>query len=424
MTKKFITSIYLYNGKAVNNNKDLKLVSDNPVELACKYNDNGCDELIIFDLSNTDEEHEQSLDIIKEICADVDIPVIGAGNVKRMEDIKKILYAGCKKGALNFSKQGNKDILKEVSEKFGKEKIVICYSDKAQVTDISEEVSKYSEELIYVEDDNNGNTGLDIPTIFTIPEINEKILLDTLSQASISGVTGAVLNNNSDKIQEYKKLCSDNNITVNKLSAAIKWDELKLLDNGLVPVVVQDYRTDQVLMVAYMNEEAYNATIDTGKMHYYSRSRDEQWLKGETSGHFQFVKSLYADCDKDTILAKVKQIGAACHTGSYSCFFNEIAKAEYTEKNPQKVLDSVYKVICDRKLNPREGSYTNYLFDKGIDKILKKVGEESTEIVIAAKNPNSNEIVYEMADFLYHMMVLMAERDVKWEDITDELARR
>ena len=159
-------------------------------------------------------------------------------------------------------------------------------------------------------------------------------------------------------------------------------------------------------------------------MHYYSRSRNEQWLKGETSGHFQFVKSLYADCDKDTILAKVKQIGAACHTGSYSCFFNEIAKTEYSEKNPQKVLDSVFEVITDRKKNPREGSYTNYLFDKGIDKILKKVGEESTEIVIAAKNPNSNEIVYEMADFLYHMMVLMAEKDVKWEDITDELARR
>ncbi|MBO6242562.1 MAG: phosphoribosyl-ATP diphosphatase [Butyrivibrio sp.] len=126
----------------------------------------------------------------------------------------------------------------------------------------------------------------------------------------------------------------------------------------------------------------------------------------------------------DTILASVKQIGAACHTGSYSCFFNEIAKTDFEKKNPQKVLEDVFEVIKDRKVNPRQGSYTNYLFDKGIDKILKKVGEEATEIVIAAKNPNDNEIVYEMSDFLYHMMVLMAEKNVSWEDITDELSRR
>ena len=159
-------------------------------------------------------------------------------------------------------------------------------------------------------------------------------------------------------------------------------------------------------------------------MTYFSRSRNKLWLKGETSSHFQYVMSLTADCDLDTILAKVKQIGAACHTGSYSCFFNEIASKDYSEKNPQKVLDSVFDVIKDRKVNPREGSYTNYLFDKGLDKILKKVGEEATEMVIAAKNEGSNEIVYEMSDFLYHMMVLMAEKNVSWEEITDELSRR
>ena len=177
-------------------------------------------------------------------------------------------------------------------------------------------------------------------------------------------------------------------------------------------------------MLAYMNEESMRKTLDSGYTWFYSRSRQKLWLKGETSSHFQYVMSLTADCDLDTILAKVKQIGAACHTGSYSCFFNEIASKDYSEKNPQKVLDSVFDVIKDRKQNPKEGSYTNYLFDKGIDKILKKVGEEATEMVIAAKNPNSNEIVYEMSDFLYHMMVLMAEKNVSWEDVTDELSRR
>lgn len=189
-------------------------------------------------------------------------------------------------------------------------------------------------------------------------------------------------------------------------------------------VVVQDYKTDEVLMVAYMNEEAYNTTLKTGKMTYYSRSRDELWVKGETSGHFQYVKSLTADCDKDTILAKVSQIGAACHTGSRSCFFHEIMAKEYEETNPLKVFEQVFDVIKDRKIHPKEGSYTNYLFDKGIDKILKKLGEEATEIVIAAKNPNANEIKYEISDFLYHMMVLMAEKNITWEEITAELAQR
>ena len=126
----------------------------------------------------------------------------------------------------------------------------------------------------------------------------------------------------------------------------------------------------------------------------------------------------------DTILAKVSQVGAACHTGNRSCFFHEIHKKEYEETNPLKVLESVMSVIKDRKVHPKEGSYTNYLFEKGVDKILKKLGEEATEIVIAAKNPNPNEIKYEISDFLYHMMVLMVEKGVSWEEILEELARR
>ncbi len=136
------------------------------------------------------------------------------------------------------------------------------------------------------------------------------------------------------------------------------------------------------------------------------------------------MKSLTADCDSDTILAKVSQVGVACHTGNPSCFFHEIVKKEYMEKNPLKVLEDVYAIIQDRREHPKEGSYTNYLFDKGIDKILKKVGEEATEIVIAAKNPDPEELKYEISDFLYHVMVLMAEKGVTWEEITQELSQR
>ena len=425
MIKKFVPCIYLKDEKAVKSFDCLEVINDDPVLLAEKYNDDNCDEIIVFDLSEGDNEHEKALDVIKDICNKVDVPVIGAGNVKRMEDIKKLLYAGCKKAALNFSKQGNIDILEEVSLKFGKEKIVICYKDTDDIALHEEPIKKYAQELVLLDrQEIKESLKLDMPTIYALPDVSLDKILDLFRIPSVSGLTGEAINKNTAEINNIKKLCAENAIEVSVLTPAFSWNELKKNNDGLVPVIIQDYRTEEVLMMAYMNEQAYYDTLSTGKMHYYSRSRDEQWLKGETSGHFQFVKSLTADCDLDTILAKVKQIGAACHTGSRSCFFNEIAKKEYTEKNPQMVLDSVYSVIADRKVNPREGSYTNYLFDKGIDKILKKCGEEATEIVIAAKNPNDNEIVYEISDFLYHVMVLMVEKGVSWEDITDELSRR
>ena len=223
---------------------------------------------------------------------------------------------------------------------------------------------------------------------------------------------------------KLKTELSRNGIKMDNFDTAISWENLKKNSDGLIPVIVQDYTTNDVLMCAYMNEEAFHATINCGKMTYYSRSRQELWMKGETSGHIQYVKELTADCDFDTILAKVSQVGVACHTGNQSCFFNEIVKKEYIEKNPLKVFETVYNIIEDRKNNPKEGSYTNYLFDKGIDKILKKVGEECTEIVIAAKNPDPEEIKYEISDFLYHVMVLMVEKGVTWEEITQELAQR
>ena len=425
-TKKFIPCIYLFQGKAYSDFNKAKVLDEDPAALASRYSDSGADEIIVFDLSTegNDKEHEDSLDIIKKICKVVDTNVIGAGNVKRMEDIKKLLYAGCKKACLNFSKPGNIEILKEVSEKFGKDKICICFKSDDEISDNKDAVNSLSTELISISAKFDFSLDSELPVILLADSLSEDAVITALSKDQVSGLSGKGINDNYSKIDAWKSLCNSKNIPICKLEAKFSWADLKKNSDGMVPVIVQDYRTDQVLMLAYMNEEAYNKTLETGKMTYFSRSRNSLWLKGETSSHFQYVKTLYADCDYDTILAKVKQIGAACHTGSYSCFFNEIAHVDYSEKNPQKVLDSVFDVIKDRKINPREGSYTNYLFDKGIDKILKKVGEEATEIVIAAKNPNDNEIVYELSDFLYHMMVLMAEKNVSWEDVTDELSRR
>lgn len=199
-------------------------------------------------------------------------------------------------------------------------------------------------------------------------------------------------------------------------------DTLKFNEKGLIPAVVQDVDTKGVLMLAYMNKESMKKTLVDKKATYFSRSREEFWTKGETSGNTQEVVGFYFDCDKDTILLLVKQKGVACHTGNYSCFFNEVFSEDDVLKS--ELIHRLYELIEDRKNNPKEGSYTNYLFDKGLDKILKKVGEESSEVIIGAKNENKDEIVYEISDLVYHVLVLMVNSNVTIEDIKEELKGR
>ncbi|KDR95107.1 phosphoribosyl-ATP pyrophosphatase /phosphoribosyl-AMP cyclohydrolase [Peptoclostridium litorale DSM 5388] len=204
-------------------------------------------------------------------------------------------------------------------------------------------------------------------------------------------------------------------------------DEIKFDEKGLVPAIVQDCKSGEVLMLAYMNRESFKKTVDTGQTWFYSRSRQELWNKGATSGNVQSVKDMYYDCDADSILVKVEPKGPACHTGENSCFFNQVVKSgEIDEKfeNEKDVLKDLYVLIQDRKENPVEGSYTNYLFEKGIDKILKKVGEEAAEVIIGAKNLDRAEITYEVSDLVYHILVLLVETGVSIEDIKSELAKR
>ena len=426
MKKQFDACIYLYQGSAVKTLTDHTIVSDDPVALATYYCNNNADRVIVFDQSNTDEEHEEALDIIKKIALACEVPVIGAGNVKRMEDIKKLIYAGCAKAVLNYSKVSNVEITEEVSKKFGKKKILAAYMNAEELTANKELLEEYVSELICLNSSIIADSQklTELPTICNLDADKADSIKEYITLENVSGVTGNAVNNSISEVFPMKLAFAKEGISVSACEASMKWAEFKLNSDGMLPVVVQDYKTNEVLMVAYMNEEAYNHTVETGKMTYWSRSRNELWIKGDTSGHYQYVKSLSADCDNDTLLAKVSQVGAACHTGKYSCFFNEVLKKEYNDTNPLKVFEDVYGVIADRKVNPKDGSYTNYLFDKGVDKILKKLGEEATEIVIAAKNPNVNEIKYEISDFLYHMMVLMVEKGVTWEEIMAELANR
>ena len=196
--------------------------------------------------------------------------------------------------------------------------------------------------------------------------------------------------------------------------------ELKFDSNGLIPAIVQDHISKKVLMLAYMNKESLEITIKEGKTCFYSRSRQCLWRKGETSGNTQQVVSIRTDCDRDTLLIDVIKAGPACHTGSETCFFEDIVAPEQEDFS----YENLYKMLVGRKTEKKEGSYTTYLFEKGTDKILKKVGEECTEVIIAAKGGDKAETVFEIADLLYHITVMMIDAGITIDEVTAELAKR
>ncbi|MGO3609296.1 MAG: bifunctional phosphoribosyl-AMP cyclohydrolase/phosphoribosyl-ATP diphosphatase HisIE [Enterococcus sp.] len=195
--------------------------------------------------------------------------------------------------------------------------------------------------------------------------------------------------------------------------------ELKFDEQGLIPVIVQDFETNEVLTLAYMNQESYELTLKDQLMTFYSRSRQELWRKGETSGNYQHLVSLKVDCDQDALVAKVKKDGPACHTGTESCFNDLLFGAEQAA-----TIDALYELVKGRKEKPQAGSYTSYLFEKGLEKILKKVGEESTEVVIGAMKEDRSETVFEISDLVYHVLVLMVEMGIDLTEVRQELANR
>lgn len=418
--KKLIPVFRLKEGKAW---LEDEILSENPAQMCRSYSDSGADMIIIMEDSLNDEEHEKAIACMKEMNRVVDIPLMVGGHIHRTEDVKKYLYTGAKY-VFFYDTEENMRILKECSNRFGRDKMAVYTDDLSDAFSYTGDGAGLLFYFGNVMDHMQEIKACPLPLILPAGLDDAAAVLDLLKLPMITGVSMWVHENETDLLMELKHVLKSEGVEVNTFESSMDWSEFKLGSDGLLPVIVQDYKTDEVLMQAYMNEAAFRNTLHTGKMTYYSRSRQTQWVKGETSGHYQFVKSLFLDCDNDTLLAKVSQVGAACHTGARSCFFKQLVKKEYDETNPLKVFEEVFSVILERKKYPKEGSYTNYLFDKGIDKILKKVGEEATEIVIAAKNPDNEELVYEISDFLYHVMVLMAERGVNWEDITRELANR
>ncbi len=397
--KKIVPVLFLKDKEVFSDKKCCTKVQDDlsPVEICLRLEAAGADEFLIMDLSYDDASHDAAISVIRDIGRETDLPLNVGGSIKRVEDVKKYLYAGARRAVLDAAVEADIAMMTEVANRFGSEKLGVLVTDENFDTETADLCAE------------NG-----ISALFGSN-------FDGFYANSDFYLTKADMNIDYNAI---KASLREKGYETVSFTASIPFSEFKLNGDGLIPVIVQDYKTDEVLMLAYMNEEAFDNTLKTGLMTYYSRSRREQWVKGETSGHYQYVKSLDIDCDNDTLLAKVKQLGAACHTGNYSCFYRNLAAKDYAKTNPLKVFKDVMSVIEDRKVHPKEGSYTNYLFDKGIDKILKKCGEEAAEIIIAAKNPDPEEIIYEISDFLYHVMVLMSLKGVTWDEITAELSKR
>ncbi|MBP5410582.1 MAG: bifunctional phosphoribosyl-AMP cyclohydrolase/phosphoribosyl-ATP diphosphatase HisIE [Lachnospiraceae bacterium] len=404
------------------------------LELAMSYEQNRADGLYIYNYDDNETTQMHFLQMVKLVLKKVDIPLYLGCHVERFEDIKKALYTGASYVVIPYERSFPKEEVKKAIERFGRDKIVVEFN-----ADVDKPEHAYESEKLLEELKDLGVASFQMKHVTVSSAMNRilercplpVIVRDSLVRndietlLSLPNCYGVATNYYEQKnLLKVKQALRAEGLETKCLSSSIAFSEFKTNEDGLIPVVVQDYRTLEVLMVAYMNEESFNKTIETGRMTYWSRSRQELWVKGETSGHYQFVKELRIDCDNDTLLAKVHQLGVACHTGNPSCFFTTLCKKEFADFNPLTVLTEDYNIIMDRKVNPKEGSYTNYLFEKGIDKILKKCGEEATEITIAAKNPDAEELKYEIADYLYHLMVLMVECDVDWNDIVKELANR
>ncbi len=424
--KDIIATVFLKKGNLVTHFQDHTIMGDT-LSLIRSFNDSGIDKIILYDLSDDEAEHEENLRVLKEITAISELPVCAGGNISSIQDVKKILYSGCNKVILNSLKKETMELAKAGAERFGKERIALSLFNMDVLFKQKEMVCSYVSELMVLDERLAGRLDgvTEVPYSILARDFSREEIRDILrSDENIKGISCRSFSIDPGQVLGLKEFLKEEGIGIDHLTSSMDWSSFKLNSDGMIPVIVQDFETNEVLMLAYMNEEAYRTTLETGKMTYYSRSRNELWIKGLTSGHFQYVKSLKIDCDQDTILARVSQIGAACHTGNRSCFYTDLATDEYMQKNLMAVLTNTYDHIKSRKEQPKSGSYTHYLFDKGLDFMVKKLGAEAASLLVSAKNDDREDTKSQIADLLYHVMVLMVEKGITLDEILEEMMMR
>ena len=398
-----IPCIYLLGDRAVTGFGQKNLFGDgDPEELAYDYSVKGADRLLVFDFSGTMGEHDRAMAAMRNICRASQVPVIGAGNIRSMEDIEQLIYNGCDCVALNCQDEQEIGLLSEAMQAYGRRRIMGCVSDFSEYSPYAAEIAHCASGLLVLDDEIRPFAGkTELPILLHSNSIGADGIEAIFRGGLVTGISGeyvSTLGFPEDYINGFSRNSAGD------ITFGIKRPE------GLTTEL--DDLKMEVLMVAWMNEESYKKTLETGKMTYWSRSRQELWTKGLTSGHISYVRSLDIDCDKDTILAKVSQIGAACHTGHRSCFFTPLARKTDIEGNPYRVFEKTMSAIAQTGQKP------------STDMLIRELGAEHTDMVLASKNKDVSVMKRKIADYMISLMKIMDKRDITWEDITDEISRR
>lgn len=329
--KRMIAVIYIDGDIAVRSFEDKSLFRGDIEALTLEMSESDIDAILCFDVSDKADPfaHERSLISLGNICKNTSLPVYGGGHIESLTDVEAIFERGCSKVILNFAKESAQLILESMTGIYEKDRIAATIASEDNLVINRTLLESGVGELILIDEHALKNClGASVlPCVVFLPEISLDKMFSIMGKDNVSGISGDIVNENITRIPTLKKLCQEQGINVTRFEPLIPFSELKKGADGLVPCIVQDVETGEVLMMAWMNEEAYLKTLRTGRMTYYSRSRKTLWVKGETSGHFQYVKRFSIDCDNDTLLAQVKQIGAACHTGNHSCFYRDLIPA-------------------------------------------------------------------------------------------------
>ena len=434
ITKRIIPCLDVRNGRVVKgtNFEGIRDVAD-PVEMARMYNAAGADELVFYDITASFEGRALFTDILTRVASEIFIPLTVGGGINTLEDFDRVLKCGADKVSVNSGALRDPGLIPAAAQKYG-DQCVVLSADVKRVNGQFRVFAKGGRE-------DTGRDALDWISWCVAHGAGEICLnsidtdgvrtgfdLEMLDAVAARVNVPIIASGGAGKKEDFLELFHHKGIDAG-LAAGIFHPirggrtvmELKFDEKGLIPAIVQDHYTKEVLTLAYMNAETLALTIAEGRTVFWSRSRQEIWRKGDTSGNVQHVVSITADCDKDALVVEVVKDGPACHTGAESCFFNEVYVSPELK---QFSWQGLYELIQGRRDRPQEGSYTTYLFEKGKEKILKKVGEECTEVIIAGEKEDKAETIYEISDLAYHVLVLMVQAGITVEEITRELEKR
>ena len=423
--KRLIATIFIKDGVMVVSKNDETAVGE-PEKIARMFNDCGIDNILLMDISETLEGHKQSLATIKEINRILEVTAYGYGWIKTINDVRDYMFAGCEKVILNSSNPEINELIAEAGARYGKDKLSLCldtvdvlFKQKAAIEANFDDLFLFSQDIIDAVEHMT-----EVPYYAFVEGDDIAPYVEVMKNEHCIGVGGYILDNLTTDIMLLKYRFRNMGIPVFIFESSLDWSEFKLDNDGLIAVVTQDYTTNEVLNYGYMDEEAFNETMSSGKMAYYNKETKQVARHGTGSGQYQYVKSLSVDCHKQVLLAKISQVGHACHSGNYSCFFTEILRKDYVEKNIFKLLENKYNNISARKQQPIEGSSTARLFEKGLNEILRRLQSVTTEMTLYAKDEDTDALPANIADLLYITMVLMCEYDIRWDDVTREMGER